>query len=69
MLKVDNNGTGPALNLQVEPNRSPLTVKAGAGKAINLNADQLDGKDESAFASVSGFDSATVISRWSALPT
>ena len=37
-----------------------------ANKVDNLNADQVDGKDQSAFASVSEFDAATVISRWSA---
>jgi hypothetical protein len=49
VLTIDNNGTGPALNLQVEPTRPPLTVKAGAGTATNLSADRLDGLDSSAF--------------------
>ncbi len=50
MLRIDNNGTGYALQLLVEPNRPPLTVNADAGKAMNLNADELDGKDSSRFA-------------------
>lgn len=49
LLKIDNNGTGPALNLQVESGNPPLTVNATAGKATNLNADKLDGLDASAF--------------------
>jgi hypothetical protein len=44
MLRIDNNGPGYALQLLVEPNRAPLTVNADAGKAVNLNADELDGK-------------------------
>lgn len=49
MLRIDNNGTGSALQLLVEPNRPPLTVSAGAGKATNLNADKLDGNNGTAF--------------------
>lgn len=45
MLKIDNNGGGPALRLESNANRPPLTVNADAGKALNLNADKLDGKD------------------------
>lgn len=60
-------GAGPALDLQVGSG-APLSVNS-ANKVDNLNADQVDGKDQSAFASVSEFDAATVISRWSALPT
>lgn len=60
-------GAGPALDLQVGSG-APLRVNS-ANKVDNLNADQVDGKDQSAFASVSEFDAATVISRWSALPT
>jgi hypothetical protein len=50
LLRLDNDGAGPALALQVEPGNPPLTVNAGAGKATNLNADRLDGLDEKAFA-------------------
>src|SRR5688572_16970428 len=42
LLQVKNND-GPALNLTVPAGRAPLTVSAGAGKALNLNADKLDG--------------------------
>lgn len=49
MLRIDNNGTGSALQLLVEPNRPPMTVSAGAGKAVNLNADKLDGNNSTAF--------------------
>jgi hypothetical protein len=38
-------------------------------KVADLNYDRLDGKDQSAFADVSELDAATVISRWSELPT
>jgi hypothetical protein len=49
MLKIDNNGLGYALQLLVEPNRLPLVVNADSGKALNLNADELDGKDSAAY--------------------
>lgn len=54
LLKVDNNGNGSALSLEAETGRPPLTVNAGAGKAVNLDADKLDGKDSSAFLPVGG---------------
>jgi hypothetical protein len=57
MLKVDNNGAGTALDLQVGPSTTPPADKAAApmtvdsqAKVANLNADELDGKDASAFA-------------------
>jgi hypothetical protein len=43
VLKVDNNGAGPALSLEVGSGKAPLTVNSAAGKATNLNADKLDG--------------------------
>ena len=49
MLRIDNNGPGYALQLLVEPNRAPLTVNADSGKAVNLNADELDGNDSAAY--------------------
>lgn len=49
MLRIDNNGTGYALHLLVEPRKPPLVVNADAGKATNLNADELDNMDGSAF--------------------
>jgi len=36
-------GPGPALSLVVEANQPPLKVNATAGKATNLNADEVDG--------------------------
>lgn len=54
LLKVDNNGSGAALALRSEPGNSPLTVNADAGKAINLDADRIDGKDASEFLATSG---------------
>jgi hypothetical protein len=45
VLKVDNNGTGPALTLEVGSNKAPLRVNPEAGKATNLDADKVDGKD------------------------
>jgi hypothetical protein len=44
LLKVDNNGTGPALDLQVEPNTAPMNVDSST-VVDNLNADKLDGLD------------------------
>ena len=49
-LQIDNNSTNAsatALNLQVEPGKPPLTVDSAAGKATNLDADRLDGRDSS----------------------
>ena len=60
-------GAGPALDLRVSSG-APLRVNS-ANKVANLNADQLDGKDQRAFADVNELDAATVISRWSTLPT
>ncbi len=42
-----------ALNLNVASGKAPLKVNAAAGTATNLSADELDGKDQSAFASSS----------------
>jgi hypothetical protein len=45
-LQIDNNSADPsatALDLRVEPGKAPLTVDSTAGKATNLNADELDG--------------------------
>jgi hypothetical protein len=45
LLKIDNNGTGPALQLEAGANQPPLMVNADSGTATNLSADKLDGKD------------------------
>jgi hypothetical protein len=50
-LQLTNTGSGPALGITVRPGNAPLVVSAKAGKAINLNADKLDGHDSSYFAS------------------
>jgi len=50
LLKLDNNGTGPALQLEVAENSAPLKVNAAAGTATNLSADELDGKSSEQFA-------------------
>lgn len=49
ILRLDNNGSGPALDLQVEPGNAPLSVNPEAGKAANLDADKIDGLDSSDF--------------------
>ncbi len=52
LLRVDNNSAGAnatALNLRVERGRAPMTVSAGAGKATNLDADEVDGRGAGAF--------------------
>jgi hypothetical protein len=49
MLKVDNNGTGPAVSLQSSAGQAPLTVNSDAGTATNLSADKIDGKDSTEF--------------------
>lgn len=43
-LILDNNGTGPALRLLVEPGKPPMQVNSGK-KVPRLNADRVDGKD------------------------
>jgi hypothetical protein len=48
-LQITNSGSGPALGLTVGAGEPPLVVNANAGKATHLNADQLDGKDSTAF--------------------
>ena len=54
MLKVANDGTGPALALEARTGKAPLTVNAAAGKATNLDADRLDGKDSAEFLATGG---------------
>jgi hypothetical protein len=53
-LVIDNNSTNAAataLNLQVEPGKTPMKVNSQT-KVTNLNADRLDGKDPAEFSSV-----------------
>lgn len=71
MLQLINNNADAndtALELRVQAGEAPMRVNSDS-KVADLNSDQLDGKDQSAFADVSELDAATVISRWSALPT
>ena len=71
LLQLTNNNADAndtALDLRVQAGEAPMSVNSDT-KVADLNADRLDGKDQSAFADVSELDAATVISRWSALPT
>lgn len=52
-LQLDNNSTdtaATALDLQVEPGRAPMKVNSSA-RVANLNADKLDDREASSFAS------------------
>lgn len=49
ILRLDNNGAGPALDLQVEPGQAPMTVNSDQ-RVDNLNSDRLDGKSSEEFA-------------------
>lgn len=53
MLRIDNNGTGPALDLQVEPGAAPLAVNSDS-RVSNLNADKLDGVSSEGFLAANG---------------
>lgn len=64
MLRIDNNGGGPALKLESNANRPPLVVNAAAGKAANLNADRLDGKDSGEFVQNTGEMTFSVFDSW-----
>jgi hypothetical protein len=71
MLQLINNNADTndtALDLRVQAGEAPMRVNSDT-KVADLNADRLDGKHQSAFADVSELDAATVISRWSELPT
>jgi hypothetical protein len=47
-------GPGPALSVAVGAGQAPISVNASAGKATNLNADELDGLDSSELRRSSG---------------
>ena len=49
ILKVDNNGTGPALQLEAGSDQPPLVANADSGTVTNLFADELDGEDSAAY--------------------
>jgi hypothetical protein len=48
MLRIDNNGSGTALDLQVQPGKAPVKVNSGV-QVANLNADRLDGNSAEDF--------------------
>jgi hypothetical protein len=50
LLKVDNEGSGPALDLQVEPDEAPMKVDSGT-KVADLNSDEVDGQSADDFVS------------------
>jgi len=56
MLKIDQNGSGTALNLEVQDpaNKPPMLVNSST-KVTNLNSDQLDGKSADQLLRVSYF--------------
>ena len=57
MLRVDNNGSGPALNLEVQSGRAPLTVSPGAGVATGLRAEDAATADVAGHAQSAGMAS------------
>ena len=48
-LQLTNSGTGAGVGISVAAGKAPITVNANAGKATNLNADELDGVDSAGF--------------------
>lgn len=60
IVKLDNDGSGTALQLEVQPGNAPMTVNSD-GKVTNLNADKLDGKDSTAFGIKTAHASARAI--------
>lgn len=48
LLRVNNEGSGPALDLRVEEGEAPMNVNSTT-RVNDLNADQVDGKDSAAF--------------------
>lgn len=48
LLRVNNNGTGPALDLRVEKGEAPMNVNSST-RVNGLNADQVDDKGSAAF--------------------
>jgi hypothetical protein len=56
VLRVENNkpgGISRGIDITVPANQAPILVNKDAGKAGNLNADELDGKSEEDFLSAS----------------
>ncbi len=48
LLRINNEGSGPALDLRVQEGEVPINVNS-ATKVNDLNADKVDGKDSTAF--------------------
>ena len=48
LLRINNNGGGPALDLRVEEGEAPMNIDSTT-RVDGLNADQLDGKGSTAF--------------------
>lgn len=48
LLRINNNGSGPALDLRVAEGGAPMNVNSTT-RVNGLNADQVDGKDSTAF--------------------
>ncbi len=49
LVNQSTEAAATALNINVASGKAPLKVNAAAGTATNLSADELDGKDSSAF--------------------
>lgn len=70
MLRITNNDAAAndtALNLNVQSGEPPMTVDSPT-KVTNLNSDQLDGKDQRAFADVNELGAQTAIHVFGPLP-
>jgi hypothetical protein len=70
MLRITNNDAAAndtALDLRVQSGEAPMTVNTSA-KVANLNADRLDGKDQSAFADVNELGGQLVFDSSGPLP-
>jgi len=50
MLRIDNDGSGTALDLRVEPGEAPMTVDSDK-KVTDFNSDEVDGKSANDFIS------------------
>ncbi len=50
LLRINNEGSGPAIDLRVEPGEDPMNVNS-TSRVKDLNADQLDGQSANDFIS------------------
>jgi hypothetical protein len=48
LLRINNEGSGPAIDLRVEEGETPMNVNSTT-RVRDFNADRVDGKDSSAF--------------------